>query len=217
MGILPNVPSNTPPPAWFPGILFGPPRDETAYYAAFGRFVAAFALAEAGAHIAARYFSGLGEDAARVIFSGMRLSDLAEKLRKLTRKTGHFQEIDELLTHLDLISKERDKFVHRLVEYDRQTGFRVTNRLTVKSLDNVEQHTFTIEELKAMEDDCKAIFFRLGVSAKQLDEIRFAGSGLTLGAMYMQWRYKPPSRAKKPKQRRASPQSRRRQPRPSQG
>jgi hypothetical protein len=57
--------------------------EEDKFFAAFGRFIASYALAEAAFHIAARHFSGLPEGKARAILGGMRISDLIEKLRAL--------------------------------------------------------------------------------------------------------------------------------------
>jgi hypothetical protein len=206
---------NAPPPLWFRARLAGTPKEELECYAAFGRFIAAYALAEAGVHIAARQFSGLPEDKARVIFGGMRLTDLAEKVRKLTARTPQFEEADVLLTQLDVISKERDKFVHRLVEYDSKDGFKVTNRLTVKAVENVDLRTFKIAEIKMMELDCKAIFFRFGILSNQLEETRLAGTEVTLMGLYASWRYTRPQQVHEVKPRPANRQSRKRQRRAS--
>jgi len=201
----------TPLPLWISSLFAEPSKEEIADYAAFGRFIAAFALAEGGVHIAARQFSGLTDDNARVIFGGMRLTNLAEKLRKLTAETDNFKEVDELLTQLDVISQERDKLVHRLIEYDPKDGFKVTDRLTVKSLASAELQTFTPNELKAMELDCKAIFSRFVILSNQLEERRLAGYDLTLLELYVPWRYKHTQQLRKTKQRRANARSRRHQ------
>jgi hypothetical protein len=192
--------SNTAPPA-FLAHFWGTPKAETEYYAAFGKFIARYALAESGVHIAVRHFSGVSEEKARFIFGAMRLNDLAWMLRRFTDATKDFEEADTLLTQLEVISKERDKFVHRLVEYDRKLGFKVTNRLTVKSVSNEESDTFTAEDLKKMEDDCNVIFHRLGILCNKLENTHLTAGGPTLAETYAPWRYKPPSPARPAKAR----------------
>src|SRR6202042_639558 len=115
-------------------------------------------LAEAGVHIAARHFSNLKEDKARVLFGGMGLGNLSEKVRILTADTTDSASVDELLAQLDVMTRERDKLVHRLVEYDPQEGLKVTDSLTVKTISAVETKNFSITELQNMEMDCKRIF-----------------------------------------------------------
>ena len=196
-------------PLWFQALLGKKlmAEQQVPFYAALGRFITAYALAEAGVHIAARYFSGLSEKNARVIFAGMRLGDLSERLRKLTLNTSHFSSVDELLLQLDVIGTERDKLVHRLVEYDPKHGLTVTNKLTVKSLENVEIHNFSIDELEAMKEDCTRIYFRLTAEIKGLDGPSATKHGVTILSLYGPWRYKRPQPKKKQKQRRASPRS----------
>src|SRR5262249_48045138 len=84
--------------------------------------------------------------------------------------TEHSEETETLLAQLDAISDVRNKFVHQLVEYDSTVGFRVTNELTVRSADNVQNHTYTAGQLKDMENDCNRIFYRFGLLCNKLEE-----------------------------------------------
>jgi hypothetical protein len=213
MSFLTPKNSNATPPLWV-SALFAEKRlaeRQIPFYAALGRFVTAYALAEAGVHITARHFSGLSDEHARVIFGGMRLGDLSERLRKLTDDTQYFSEIDELLTQLDGISKERDKLVHRLVEYDSKAGLTVTNKLTVKSIENVEVRNFSVQELSDMESDCKRIYFRLTSQIKGIDGPSAAKFGFTILGLHAPWQYKRPQQANKKKPPRASARSHRHQ------
>lgn len=180
-------------PLWFKAQFAGPPKEEAVYYESFGRFISAYAHAEAGVHIAARQHSGLVEEKARVLFGGMSLSSLSEKLRKLTEVTSHFDDVDQSLTQLDIIAKERDKLVHRLISYDAKEGFKVTDQLTVKSVGSADHRNFTLEELKAMEGDCYAIFYRLSLSSREAGVPKYLPPWISFLGMTAPWRYTPQS------------------------
>jgi hypothetical protein len=154
-------------------------------FAAFGRFIAAYALAEAGFHVAARHFSGVSDDKARIIFSGMRLLDLVGRLRDLVIGTSAAPLIDELKTQIDIIGTERDQFVHRIVAVQRG-GLKVTNHLTAKSVSSVKPKIFSLSELEAMTRDCLAIFARLRVLSDHSGDLRLHGP----------WRYIRPSQGR---------------------
>ena len=187
---------------------------ETEYYAAFGRFIATYARAEAAVNMAARHFSTLDDDLARVIFGGMRLTDLAEKIRKMMPANQTVsKDIDACLTQLDLISKERDKLVHRRVKYEPTKGLTVTNILTAKIVINYEEVSFTRDMLEDLEGDCRSIYLRLFLKMEFPSDLELRDP--TLLSLYDAWRYKPlpPKRKKKPH--RATARSRRHQRRAS--
>ncbi len=186
-------------PIWFQALFANASneKEETAHFAALGRFIAAYALAEAGVHVAARHHSGLSEDKARVIFGGSGLADIAEMLRKLVENTQDYDEIDTCISQLNVISQERVKVVHRLVEFDPKLGFQVTDKLTVKATASTEMHTYGLSQLKDMEMDCKRIYFRLTATVKDVDGPQMTKLGLSLLSLYGSWQYKPPKRSHK--------------------
>jgi len=167
--------------------------DEDRTFAAFGRFIASYALAEAGFHIAARAFSGMPEDKARIVFAGMRLADVVERLSRLVRDTPDAKEIADLTGHFDLIGSARDQFVHRLIEYRHREGLTVTNRLTCKTVTETEPRTFTVLELEAMEYDCRVIFGRLALATNHPDASN-VNTDVSMVGLFGSWRYKPPER-----------------------
>jgi hypothetical protein len=84
---------------------------EAEYFESLGRFIASYASAEASIHELARFLSKLSEEKARVIFAGMRLGDLADRIRAMARADKIDPtvqtEIDTCLTQLDLIGDAR--------------------------------------------------------------------------------------------------------------
>jgi hypothetical protein len=87
---------------------------EDKIYAAFGRFIAAYAPAESGFHILARTLSMLPEAKARIIFSGMRLNDIIERIRALS-KPDDMKELEKFISQVNIIWTVRDRLVHRYV------------------------------------------------------------------------------------------------------
>lgn len=76
--------ASTPLPLWFEANFAKQQQksDEDRTFAAFGRFIASYALAEAGIHIAARFFSEMPDNKARIVFSGVRGKDVIACLRQ---------------------------------------------------------------------------------------------------------------------------------------
>ena len=132
---------NEPVPIWFAANFAKQQQkpDEDRIYAAFGRFVASYALAKSALHIAARHFSGMPDDKARVVFSGMRQADIIDRLRSLI-PSDKTDEVSQLLSQFSHITVARNQFVHRLVntsmvkDYLLQISSRV-NRQQTKNLD----------------------------------------------------------------------------------
>jgi len=169
-----------------------PPEDEP-YFAALGRFITSYATAEAGVHMHARTLSRLTDEKARIIFSGMRLGDLSERVRGLMRVTKSspktYTETDTCLTQLDIIARQRNKLVHNLVSYKNQVIF-TTNAVTAKSLQSAESNLFTLVDLSNMNADCVAISFRLS-HIRTPKKLRKATEKDLLLWAQKPWRYKP--------------------------
>jgi hypothetical protein len=178
--------------------------DEDAHYSALGRFISAYALAEAAVHVIVRHFSRLSEKRARIIFAGMRLSELAERARALTLSQPQvYATVDSCLAQLKLIGAERHLLVHRQVDYEFQKGLSITNRLTAKHLREAETDMLDIKQLEAMKLDCLAIFLQLSVVTGQIDLAPVRE--MSLISAYAAWRQKLPLRRREKKVDRSQP------------
>jgi len=206
---------NDPVPIWFAANFVKQQQqpDEDRIYAAFGHFVASYALAESALHIVARHFSGMPDNKARVVFSGMRQSDVIDRLRSLIlpEKT---ESINELLTQFSDITEARNQFVHRLVEYRHGEGLSVTSKLTCRSTTEAGPRLFSLEELESLEHDCRMIFERLVLTCDPPPTHGIA-TGISLISLFGPWRYKRPQQEKTNQPSRGAPKSRKRQHRAS--
>jgi hypothetical protein len=193
-----------------------PVDEDTPYFAALGRLIVGYAAAETTVHLLARHLSGLSDAKARAIFSGMRLSELTERVRQMMQldpiSGADFAEVDKCLTHLGQIAKQRGNLVHRDVNYLGR-ALQVSNWATAKSIHNIEHASFDIATLDAMRVDCLAIYFRL----RDVIEPSSSKRPILLEDFLRQpWRYKPPQPKKTPKPPRKVPRSKREAP-PKQG
>jgi hypothetical protein len=172
---------------------FLPPfRNKEAFFAALGKLIAEYAQAEMALHMLARKLSGMPDDKARIVFAGMRLSDLSDRLRGLMRcnKTDAptFNDVDACLKQLDLVSTQRNNLVHRWVTYAEER-MRVTNALTAKTTAGIEVHKLDIDDFENMTLDCLAMTARLhGITT---DGWKAKQSPTMIENLYLPWRYKP--------------------------
>jgi hypothetical protein len=165
------------------------PHEDRAF-AAFGRFIASYALAEAGLHIAVRFFSGMTDKKARKVFSGSRNKDIIIVLRHFVSETDKSTDIEDILSHLNKITEARNQFVHRLIVYDPQKGLCVTNHLTSETGEIQEPKIFIVSDLDAMAHDCRLMFGRLVLHCDKTEELKHVGEFTLLG-LYAPWQYKP--------------------------
>jgi len=192
-------------------LLPGTQRDDDRHFAALGRLVSTYASAEAAVYVVARHLSKLDDAKARVIFAGMRLSDLTERVRRMMEiDAASRAEADDILSclaQLDLIGERRNHLVHWLAEY-ASGHMRVTNLLTAKSMSAIEVKFFTLEDLDQMTLDCFAILMRL-LGLVVPDEHKDAE---LVAALQQPWRYKPaPPHNPKKRSRPKAPPKRQRQ------
>lgn len=121
-----------------------PPKEDDPYFAALGRFIVSYANTEHDVHGLARQLSHVTDAKGRIIFSGMRLGDLADRIRGLLQVTKASaricDEVDACLRQLGDIANERNKLVHRFVMYRKQEIL-VTNLPIAKSTAAVEIET----------------------------------------------------------------------------
>lgn len=194
--------------------------NESALYEGVGRFITAFAGAEAGIHLIARKLSRLDDEIARAIFNNMRLTDVTERVRTLLRietedavkpaLTGEPAAIVEAcLTQLGLIASRRHNLVHRATGCGIN-GLFVTNLLNSKSSDCYEWETYTLSDLTALTQDCVDIFNQMDRLASNSRVNEAIAAGIPL------WRYKPASPTSQSPQRRKNVESHSLPPKPSQ-
>lgn len=194
------------------------------YFAAVGRFVSEYALAEAGAHLLARHLSGLNDEKARIIFSGLRLSDIADRIRQMMRadkgEDENFKDADACLGQLAVaclgqlavVGDRRHKLVHRFAEFNTD-AIHVTNALTAKSLAAAERDVFTLTDLEAMRADCAAIYMRfIYMKSPGARESLAAFDPQLSTYQYGPWRYTPAPPNPQKEERQSARQARKRQP-----
>ncbi|HXH47036.1 MAG TPA: hypothetical protein VNK51_24755 [Bradyrhizobium sp.] len=183
-----------------------PPTEEE-YFAAVGKLITGYAAAEQAVHTLARRLSKLTDAKARIIFGGLRIADLAERIRGLLRLSKASQkrisDIEACLSQLDRISEQRNRLAHRWVHYfdGRLVCSNVANAKTITATEVV---FFELSQLEAMNSDCIAISYRLvqiGVKG---------GSKNTIKWVREPWRYIPAPPAPRQK-RQKDPKSRQRQ------
>lgn len=136
---------------------------EKQYFEEVGRFITAYAKAEAAAHMNLRKFSMVSDQVGRLLFSGLRISDSSKKLRDMVllnadEKTA--KEVTSLLDQLDIISEERNRLVHYSSDYVHEMGLVTSNKFTVRSEAHLIERTFSLLELQNMTLDCMQIFIR---------------------------------------------------------
>jgi hypothetical protein len=168
-------------------------------FAVVGRLIVEFARAEAYVHLLTCRRSGLGDIAARPIFSGMRLGDLSERLRETIRlkeqEEGEYTDIDSCLTQLDVIGKQRHKIAHRYVELGTGT-VRTSNLYTSKKFYVHEDDEFTLEDIEKMIDDCLRIRRRILRHTDGEARRRERYDPSFLPALFAPWQYKSPLRGR---------------------
>lgn len=204
--------------AFFLGAAMNP--NESALYEGVGRFIVAFAGAEAGVHLIARKLSRLDDEIARALFNGMRLSDMTDRTRSLLRikpEDGTAPVLTEeataivkaCLDQLGLIAGHRHNLVHRVTGCGA-IGIFVTNILSSKSFEHSEFEIYALSEFTAMTEDCLDIFNqldRLATNNRVNEALKF---GIPT------WRYRPSAPASQNPKRRGVPGSPPRPPEPSQ-
>lgn len=188
-------------------------RADTPYFAMFGRFIAEYALAEAAVHMVARHLVGLSNDAARAIFSGLRLNDIQNRIFALMDLTKFPQDkkkiVEDCFSQLDAIGFHRDRLVHRSLNFDQDRRvLSADNVFTAKSVSKTELHTYTLGDLDDMRDDAGKIFYRLSQITHPQETSQ---NDSVIAWVNSPWRYKPPEPPPRPKSPRKARKALRRQ------
>jgi hypothetical protein len=143
-------------------------EESARHYELVGRFVTTFASAEAAVHVLARKLSGLSDEIARVIFGGMRLGDVTDRVRGIMRinkvAAETYAVVDACLVQLNHISDRRHRLVHRTSIF-QDGDLIVTDILTSRSSATAEMQQVGQRELKDMIMDCVHINLKLSAIA----------------------------------------------------
>jgi hypothetical protein len=171
------------------GLQGKPAPEDEPYFAALGRFIAAYAVAEANVHMLARHLTNLPDEKARILFDRVSLDRLMERIRQMMRLDGAdpciFDDVDACLSHLAIIAQKRHNIVHRFVQYN-EGQITVTNALTAKHLKSIETESFTITDLNNMQADCAVISVRL----RRISDPEEAPNASFQEFLHGPWRYR---------------------------
>jgi hypothetical protein len=175
--------------------------DDTPYFAALGKFVTAYAVAESGVHRLARRLLKISDEKARILFAGARIGDVISRINGITplARVGKKDTatIKLCFEQMDLIGKKRHAVVHRFVSLEGGE-FHISNAFTAKSLRNIENDVISKDELEQMYYDCWLIYGRLD---RVLNPSRWRKDDANQ-KMWLRsaWRYKPASQETPKKQ-----------------
>jgi hypothetical protein len=171
--------------------------DQDIAYAVIGWFIAEFARTEAYVHLLVRRRSGLDDEHGRIVFSGARLGDLAERLRGLIRlserEDGEYADVDACLKQLTLIGRQRHKIAHRSISV-WQKLISVSNLYISKSFQTRETETFSLDQLHDMIADCRRIRERMLRHTDGEARRRELTDPSWLPELFAPWRYVGPDR-----------------------
>lgn len=133
-------------------------------YALIGRLITEFARAEAYIHLLATRMAGMEQDRASLIFSGMRMSDVATIIRSMalydSLEKEEFSDIDACLVQLELVGRERNKLAHRFVSISADK-IEASNHYTAKTPEHVLSDEYTADMMQNMISDCIRIRERI--------------------------------------------------------
>lgn len=178
--------------------LYGDPNDDIPYFAALGKFIVSYAAAETALHLLARKLSGMNEKKARIVFGGMGLGEIKEKVKKLLAMRRMKKNIYDMainaIDQLNHIKEQRNKLVHERVSYHKGK-LHVTDFYVAKSELQVKIKEFSLKELKDFESDCRTIHVRLEVIRRP----QVLGNAVfeNVKLLHSPWLYKPPQPSKK--------------------
>jgi hypothetical protein len=165
--------------------------EEDEYLAALGGVISAYADAETAVHILARNLSGLDDDKARIVFGGMQLRHVMDRVRKLlaldSSPADMVANVESCFTQLGIVGTARDRLAHRSIFIGRE-GVVASNYMTARDVLAPERDTFTLREMWAMRIDCIAILARL-IDVAVGNPPRSATAAEM--AVREPWRYKP--------------------------
>lgn len=169
-------------------------RELSALYEIIGQLVVEYARAEAYVHLLACRVLG-NDSTGLVVFDGMRLGDLAKRIRGMLRvqKTPNedFSDINSCLTQLDAIGNVRQRLAHRFV--NMQPGAIETHNLyTAKTVEGQEIDRFEPHQIADMIADCHRIRVRILRHTDGEARRRERHDPDWSPALFAPWRYTPP-------------------------
>lgn len=179
-----------------------------ALYAVIGRLVVEYARAETYVNLLARHLLG-NDHAGLIVFSGMRLGDLTDRIRGMLRVNQATEQdcadIDACLVQLDLIGKVRQKLTHRYVGLQAPELIQTHNLYTAKTPEGEEIAEFTPGQLNEMISDCIRIRRRILRHTDGEARRRERHDPDWIPKLFAPWRYRPLAPIPPTKARRAIP------------
>lgn len=155
---MPKATSNPP-------VTPGEPGYGAEHYERLGRFIAQFARAEVGFHMAFRHYSQMPIAESRLFFGGARTIDIIDNTKKLIKlhkvETGLQDDFDMLARHFRYITNVRNNLIHYEFRFLERT-YRISNIALVKNIENLGPiDPVSIEDLENMGKDLISVWTRL--------------------------------------------------------
>jgi hypothetical protein len=181
-----------------------------------GRFTHAYAITEGFIHVAFRKISKIPDDVARAITGGQRVKDIIPALKLVAKihkyPSADISEIEAIFSQFNIISRLRDKIVHRGAQ-PFGDEFRVSNLFTIKKAEDFELLRFNGEHVKNAIADLGRIMMRVTIVSSPE---RLTFDAAQRKAIYGAWLYKPPEPRTPNRKSRKAPRRRERPSEPSQ-
>lgn len=166
-------------------------QEDTPYFAMLGKFVVGYAGAESAAHLLARSLSGMPDAKTRIVFGGMRLDALSQRIRRMMeidhRPLAQQSDIASCLGQLKLLGTVRHNLVHRFVGFSGGK-IQVSDALTARSAGSAEEQQFTLSDFDRMRSDTLKIQIRLWRHAGFVSK-DFPNYDTLLKSSYEPWRW----------------------------
>ena len=134
-------------------------------FGALGLLISNYAKVETVLQMYARKTLGIDDSSARIVFSGLRVSDVTSRLNALLltnsanpRERAEFGLLSE---QLQKITKARHLLVHNGISFVGHESILVHKKFVSKRRDSFEKQEFLLNELISMADDCAYICVRI--------------------------------------------------------
>lgn len=165
-------------------------------FGALGLMISNYAKVETVLQMYARKTLGIDDASARIVFSGLRVSDVTNRLNALLLvNSANPREVSEfglLSEQLNKITKARHLLVHNGITFVGDQSILVHKKFVSKRRDSFEKQEFLLNELISMADDCAYICVRiLKLLEPEFDsELSLSEAGKSFAAEALSpWRY----------------------------
>lgn len=149
------------------GVQFSTSADvdpRTRILRALGLFITNYAMVETAVHIYARKLIAIDDRKARILFAGITVTKLVEKISLLLALAGYGEvdrrEFCELAGQLKRISAVRHLLAHNGVTFTSDQEVLSHKGFVSRDPDATQPQELTLEQLHALVDDCAFMFVR---------------------------------------------------------